>query len=311
VTEPDPKERRTLRGRFAHWLDCHATVLTIVCVAVLVLVPTKIAYDASGDATDAGETATSAARKATNAVLRLEDERRARIYDQNGIDRYFCGKAGAIEKVLTLLVGAALSSHQVSELSTAQLQAREVFEGVLDELHDAPKCEVLIPAPPKPKAGESRKSAQQREGQAANHPGATPQFEGSGATQPSGPSSSPSHEATRGGSGAAGGHQAPSGGVSPSGGGGGAPEGAQGAPQGAAPPESTPSQPSSGGATGTTTEASPPGETPVASEPPTEAPAAPAATGVLGTVQEQVGTTVGGLVEGVCTTVEQLAGLCH
>lgn len=178
---PPPVKRRVRMGNF---IDRHATILTILAMAVLVLVPTKIAYDASGNATDAGDTATHAAHKASNAVTRLEDERRQRIYDQNGIDRYFCGKSVAIERVLTLLLTASLGAHKPSELTTAQLEARAVFEAVLSELGEAPKCEVLIPKPPKPKPGEHGSEGAQAEAHAEAHPEETQPF-----TEPPPPSS--------------------------------------------------------------------------------------------------------------------------
>jgi hypothetical protein len=173
VTEPEKKAAPTRRARAAGWLDRHATVLTILCMAILVLVPTKIAYNASTNATHAGETATHAAGKASRAVSRMEDERRDRIYDQNGIDHYFCGKTVALEKVLTLLVTAALGVHHPeAELTEGQLRARNVFEEVREELAEAPKCEVLIPPPPAPKEGETKAGAARanREHQAALNP---------------------------------------------------------------------------------------------------------------------------------------------
>jgi hypothetical protein len=180
VTEPEQQAPPSRRTRLTAWLDRHATVLTIVCMAILVGAPTKIAYNASTNATQAGEKATAAARKATiagqrtkHAVVRMEDERRDRIYDQNGIDHYFCGKTVALEKVLTLLVTAALGVHHpAAELTADQLHARTVFEEVREELAEAPECEVLIPPPPAPKVGETKEGAAEanRESQAALNP---------------------------------------------------------------------------------------------------------------------------------------------
>jgi hypothetical protein len=165
------------RARIGSFIDRHATILTIIAMAALVLIPTKIAYDASGNATDAGDTATKAARKARHAVVRLENERRQRIYDQNGIDRYFCGKSAAIEKILTLLLTASLDVETPTEVNESQRNARAVFERVLAELSEAPKCEVLIPAPPKPRPGESKSKGTREEARAQRHPTETQQLE--------------------------------------------------------------------------------------------------------------------------------------
>lgn len=251
------------RARVGSFIDRHATILTIIAMAVLVLVPTKIAYDASGNATDAGNTATHAAHKASNAVARLESERRQRIYDQNGIDRYFCGKSAAIEKVLTLLLTASLNVKATGELTESQLNARSVFERVLAELSEAPKCEVLIPAPPKPKPGESRKRGASAEAQAESHPeeaaqqlappASTPPTSTEGTHQPK---PSPPHGGGGGNGGETGGHEhkpptSPSeGGTSPP------PTGTQ---------ETAPPAQES---TGTASQGSPPAETPAAETPP-------------------------------------------
>jgi hypothetical protein len=302
----------TRRARAAAYLDRHATVLTLICMAVLVLVPTKIAYDASTNAGDAGEKASGAAHKASHAVVRLEDERRARIYDQNGIDHYFCGKSVAIEKLLTLLVTAALNSHQPAELTPGQLRARAVFEEVLSELTDAPKCEVLIPPPPKPKRGESEQKGDEAEARAEEDPSSTPPFADPTSTSAHEPVHDPVHEPAQGGSGGSGGHEGHSGDGTPPGGVGAPPESAH-EPSGGPAPSPETSGPAQEDATPPPT-ASPPAETPPAEPPATEAtPEEPTTTGsdVLGATQKELGTAVGGLVEGVCTTVQQLAGLCH
>lgn len=280
MTTPARRAKRRTLG----FLDRHATILTIIAVAVLVLVPTKIAYDASNSATHAGN-------KASHAVVRLEDERRSRIYDQNGIDHYFCGKSAAIERVLTLLLTASLQSHHPSELTAAQLRARAVFESVLSELSSTPKCEVLIPPPPKPKHGESSEEAAARN--KATHPAPIPlpglpapteSQTGSGGTtghaptpHPS-PTPSPPHEHGHSGSGGAGGHEAPVPVETPAP----APGGSQGSPEATAPPaETQPEKPVA---------AAPSGSTPITGE---------------------IGKGVGGLVTGLCSTVDRIAGLCH
>lgn len=286
------------------FIDRHATMLTIIVMAILVLVPTKIAYDASGNATDAGETATHAAGKASHAVVRLENERRARIYDQNGIDHYFCGKSVAIEKILGLLLTASLASHKPDELTTAQLQAREVFEKVQGELAEAPRCEVLIPKPPKPKQGESKASQERAEAHAEKHPSQTAPLEepGSGPvgvvpappkTMPHPHPSKPRHEAHHGSSGAAGGHQRPPAVETPT-------------PEPAAQqtsPESTAPQTAEAPPTEVTT----PVETPVATAPEESTGGNRPTPSSLGEVVDEVGKVVGGL----CTTANQLLGLCH
>lgn len=296
----DPDSRR---GRAASFIDRHATVLTLIAMAVLVLVPTKIAYDASSNATDAGTTATGAASRAHHAVVRIENERRQRIFDQNGIDKYFCGRTSSIERALILLLGTSLGIRPSTELNPAQLRAKAVFEEVLEELETAPKCEVLIPPPPKPKAGESKGQGTRSENEASNQPRSTPQFAPPTTPSPESPPpsesgiSAPSHEGGHGGSGGAGGHEGSKGGETPSGG---SPPTHEGSQSG--------SPPATEGPTGVAT--SPPGE-PTATAPPTHEEAATGSTSGLNEVTEQVGGAVGGLVEGVCTTIQALAGLCH
>jgi hypothetical protein len=286
------------------FIDRHATMLTIIAMAVLILVPSKLAYDASGNAKDAGDTATDAAHKASHAVVRLENERRARIYDQNGIDHYFCGKSMAIERILGLLLTASLAARPPTELTPAQLRAREVFEQVQGELKEAPQCEVLIPKPPKPKKGESRRSQEQAEAHAEKHPSQTAPLVESGSgpigvaptipkTMPHPHPSKPGHEAHHGSSGGAGGHQRPPAVETPT-------------PEPAAQqtsPESTAPQ---------TAEASPaevttPVETPVTTAPEESTGGNRPTPSSLGEVVDEVGKVVGGL----CTTANQLLGLCH
>lgn len=292
------------RARVGDFIDRHATILTIIVMAVLVLVPTKIAYDASGNATDAGETATHAAHKASHAVIRLENERRARIYDQNGIDHYFCGKSVAIEKILSLLLRASLAARAPTELTGAQLRARSVFEQVQDELADAPQCEVLIPRPPKPLKGESRRSQEQAETRAEKHPAQTaplsePNSDESGSTgaptspQATPPKSSPPqhHEQGHSGSGGAGGHEHASGGETPT-------------TEEAAPQDSPEASAPSAAETPDRSEAETPVET---SEPPVASPT----TSALGEATGQVGAVVGDTIEALCTAADRLLALCH
>lgn len=134
-------EERREHGWARSWLTKHATVLTLLCMAALVLLPVGLAVRASSRASDAIDT--------------IQSERTVRIYEQNAADEYICGRLEVLEELDAKVLAAALLSHkaefEAGELSQLQIEARELSEKEIRGLERAGQCEVLIPPPPEPK----------------------------------------------------------------------------------------------------------------------------------------------------------------